>query len=67
MTSYWTIFENKDLGFLNVFPLLKNAYMPNDLFESLLYLIIPLEEIICILSSFIFRLFLVISQDKVYE
>lgn len=65
MTSYWTILENKDLGFLNVFPLLKNAYMPNDLFESLLYLIIPLEEII--LSSFIFRLFLVISQDKVYE
>lgn len=65
MTSYWTILEKKDLGFLNVFPLLKNAYMPNDLFESLLYLIIPLEEII--LSSFIFRLFLVISQDKVYE
>ena len=53
MTVYWTTFENNVLGFLNVFPLLKDVYMPIFFFffENLLHMIIPLGQIICILSK----------------
>lgn len=54
MTIYWTTFENNVLGFLNVFPLLKDVYIPIFFFffENLLHMSIPLGQIIAFYQKF---------------